>query len=196
MASQLVGRVHRVQWSDFQGQVPPNASLDAHIDTRAGLNYGYSTGAGGAAEIADNVTVTIHVRRQHSWAKKSRINSWPQQARSDLLRHEQGHYDITALMGRDFFIELMALKGRSFPSLSALQTEVNRLGGVYDPQPIHNKYDATSETDHGRNAASQRTWDGYIQAAFTQTRTPLVRAPDGSSYKKRLLDVLRQAGKI
>jgi predicted secreted Zn-dependent protease len=175
--------------------VPAGASLDAHIETNANLNYGYTTGSYGA-RLADNVTVTIQLLRSQSWAKKQRINGWPQPAQADLLRHEQGHYDITALMGRDMFIELMALKTRTFSSLSALETEIRAVGQRYAPQRIHTKYDSSSETDHGRKAAEQRLWDGYLRSAFTQVRTPAVHAPDGTAYKVTLLSVLRRAGKI
>lgn len=195
MASRLLNRVHRVQWSDFTGSPPPNANLDAHIETNANLNYGYQTGPYGA-RLADTVTVTIQLLRQQSWAKKQRINSWPQQARADLLRHEQGHYDITALMGRDMFIELMALKTRTFPNLAALTSAINAIARRYAPQRIHTKYDSAQETDHGRRATGQRAWDGYLRTAFTQARSPAVHAPDGASYKNTLLDVLRRAGKI
>lgn len=195
MASRLLNRVHRVQWSDFTGTPPRNAAEDAHIETKAELNYGYTTGPNGA-RLADNVTVTIKLLRGQSWAKKQRINGWPQQAQADLLRHEQGHYDITALMGRDMFIELMALKTQTFRTLQALQSAVSAIAQRYRPQAVHTKYDSNPETDHGRNAAEQRAWDGYIRTAFTQARSPAVHAPDGASYKITLLDVLRRAGKI
>ncbi len=195
MPSRLLNRVHRVHWSDFHAQPPHNVELDAHIETNANLNYRYSTGAQGA-QLADSVTVTIQLLGQRSWAKKQLIGSWSQQAQNDLLRHEQGHYDITALMGRDMFIDLMALKTQTFPTPGALQAAVNALGQRYAPQSIHTKYDSAQETNHGRNASQQRSWDGYIQSAFTQQRAPVVRAPDGATYKTRLLDVLRNAGKL
>lgn len=194
MPSQLVGRVYQVTWNDFQGSPPAGTSLHAHIETRADLNFGYTT-SGGATRLADTVTVTIRMLKGQSWAKKQIINSWAQSARDALLRHEQGHYNITALMARDMFIDLMALKPQTFSSVGALNTAVQGIGQRYNPQPIHTKYDSTSESDHGRNAPQQRSWDGFIQTAFTQARSPAVIAPDGAVYKTRLLDVLRAAGK-
>ena len=127
MPSRLLNRVHRVQWRDFHAQPPHNAAQDAHIVTNANLNYGYSTGPNGA-QLADSVTVTIQLLGQRSWAKKQLIRGRPQQAQNDLLRHEQGHYDITAMMGRNMFIDLMALKAQTFPTLGALQAAVNAVG--------------------------------------------------------------------
>lgn len=195
MPSRLLNRVHTVQWSDFLAPPPHNAAEDAHIETKANLSYQYSNGSNGA-KLSDTVTVTIQLLGQQSWAKKQRINGWSPQARTDLLKHEQGHYDITALMARDMFIDLMALKSRTFPTVGALQNEVKAVAERYAPQAIHTKYDSVQETDHSRNVTPQLAWNGYIQTAFTQRRTPLVLAPDGAPYKVRLLDVLRNAGKI
>jgi hypothetical protein len=195
MASQLLNRVYNVTWDDFRGPVPPGATRDAHIETKADLSYSYSSGAGGT-RLADSVTVTIQLLRHKSWAKKQRISSWPRQARLDLLKHEQVHYEITALMARDLFIELMALKGRSFASPGALQTEVQRLANLYAPQPVHTKYDSPKETNHGGNSTPQSAWNGYVHAAFSRPRTPAVKAPDGTPYKVRLREILKQAGKL
>lgn len=195
MPSQLSGRVRNVQWSDFVASPPPNSHAHAHISTDFNLAYSYVSGPGGV-RLNDDVTVTIRLHQNRSWAKKQIINSWPAQARQDLLRHEQGHYDITALMGRDLFIDLMALRQQSFSNLSALQTAVQTTSRRYDPQPVHNKYDHSQETDHGRNAQQQTAWNRYIQTASTTARTPAVHAPDGAVYKVRLLDVLRTAGKL
>ena len=195
MPSQLLGRVRSVQWTDFLAPPPPNSQAHAHIETELSLAYGYVSGTSGV-QLNDNVTVTIRLHRNRSWAKKQIINSWPTQARQDLLRHEQGHYDITALMGRDLFIDVMALKLQSFSNLSALQTAVQTLSQRYAAQPVHIKYDHVQGTDHGRNAQQQTAWDGYFRSAFTTPRTPAVRAPDGAVYKVRLVDVLRAAGKL
>ena len=99
-------------------------------------------------------------------------------------------------MGRDFFIDVMQLKTRSFANLATMQNELRLLQQQYNPQSVHNKYDSTPETNHGLNQAQQNSWNGYINKAFTQTRVPAVRAPDGASYKIRLREVLQAAGKL
>lgn len=195
MASQLLNRIYQVSWNDFHMQPPPGATRAAHIETKAALSYSYKKGAGGV-QLTDSVTVTIQVLRHLSWAKKQLIRTWSPQAQSDLLLHEQGHYNVTALMGRDLFLDIMALKGRSFASETALKTEIGRIAAIYAPQPIQTAYDSKRETNHGDKATQQRAWNGYIQTAFNQQRTPLVKAPDGASYKSRLRDVLKAAGKI
>jgi hypothetical protein len=195
MPSRLLNRVYQVQWSDFHMQPPPNANLDAHIETKAELHFAFSTGPNGV-RLADSVTVTIKLLHNLSWAKKQRINSWSKQAREDLLRHEQGHYDITALMGRDMFLDIMPLKSQSFAGVAALNTAIQTIAQRYNPQPIHTKYDSLHETNHGRTPSLQLAWDGYIRTGFTQARSPAVYAANGAAIKVRLLDVLRQASKI
>ena len=93
MPSRLTGLVYAVKWSDFQGQVPAGATHTAHIDTRMNLQFGWRQRQG-QVSLADNVVMTVLIRRQQSWAKTTGRTA-------SLLAHEQRHYDITALMARD-----------------------------------------------------------------------------------------------
>jgi hypothetical protein len=51
------------------------------------------------------------------------------------------------------------------------------------------------ETKNGTVAAAQTKWGQLIQDAFTGVRAAGGIAPDGATYKKPLLEVLRAAGK-
>jgi hypothetical protein len=105
-----------------------------------------------------------------------------------LLKHEQGHYDITALVMRDLDADLTALlqAGPTFPTqrdlaqaIANLQDPavalVNRLqstaiaDGIYDQQ-----------TRHSRDTAAQGKWD----AALTRAR----------ANSAKLVDCLRSQG--
>lgn len=176
MPSRLTGLVYAVKWSDFQGQVPAGATHTAHIDTRMNLQFGWRQRQG-QVSLADNVVMTVLIRRQQSWAKTTGRTA-------SLLAHEQRHYDITALMARDLFIDVMALKGQSFPNRAALQSAIDALSATYDPQPVQERYD--HETTHSQNTTAQARWDCMIQRAFTVPRSPVRHAPDGAVYKIRL----------
>lgn len=199
MASSLTGRVKKLTWADFGTPVPKPAptpggfAIGAHTETAAPVNYGWAS-KGGVVSLADNVTVAIQFVASKSW-----VADWvfkePKQFQDDLLKHEQGHYDITALMARDLFIDIMQLKAKTFASKKALDDAIQALGVTYNPQPVHKKYDAAGETNHSANDAQQKVWDGLIQKAWTTARTPAMSAPDGTPYKLRLLDVLKTAGK-
>ena len=190
MASRLENLRYALTWNDFRGTVPRNATLNALTSVTIVFTRLQVERTSSGVTLRDNVIVTVTLRRMQSWARAGSTRT------AALLHHEQGHYNITALTARDMFIDLMQLKQRSFNNAAALQSELTRIRRLYDPQAIHDSYDAQTETDHGRNAAQQRTWDGYIQRAFTQVRTPPMHAPDGTAYKVRLRDVLRDAGKI
>ena len=190
MASRLVNLRYTLTWNDFQGHVPAGETLNALTDVEMVFSgFGVEHRDGGVT-LRDSLVITVTLRRNRSWARAGAART------AALLNHEQGHYNITALTSRDLFIDLMALKARTFANAGALQTELNRVRGNYDPQAIHDKYDERTEADHGRDVAGQRRWDGYIQRAFTVPRTPPVNAPDGTAYKLRLRDVLQAAGHL
>ena len=190
MPSRLNGLKKTLTWDDFSGTAPAddplNAQTDANFST-TGLKV-KNLSAGGVT-IDDTVTVTVTLNKSNSWVKPG--------AKTDtLLNHEQGHYDIAALMARDFFIDLMQLKSQTFTSSGLLQAELTRIQNLYKPQTISDKYDDTFETDHGRNSTNQSLWDGFFRSAFTTPRVPEQKTPDGIAYKVRLLKVLKDAGKV
>lgn len=188
MPSTLSNLRYTVQWTDFKAPVPSGAEHDAHIETDFSLHYGFKS-SGGKVSLRDDLRITINLKRDRSWAKSGAART------ADLLSHEQGHYDITALTARDLFLDLMQLKSRTFASAAALSAEVRRIAGTYPLQATQDLYDAVGESNHGNDAAGQKRWDGYLKRAFTTPRTPAQHAPDGASYKLRLKDVLETAGR-
>ena len=188
MGSVLRNLFHTMTWGDFRGQVPRGATMAALTASDIVFTRLESESRDDGTALKDNLTITITLHQSQSWAKRSERSA-------ALLNHEQGHYTLTALTGRDLFIDLMRIKDRSF-GRGGLQTELTRIRNLYNPQAIHNAYDSDRETNHGENAGPQRDWDRFIQRAFTEQRTPPMHAPDGAMYKVRLRDVLRTAGKI
>jgi len=199
MPSRLTGLTKSLSWSDFGTPVskpaptPGGTTVAAHTETVAPINYGWAT-SGKLYTLQDNVTVAIQFVASKSWVADWALQQ-SQQAQDDLLRHEQGHYDITALMARDMFIDIMQLKGQTFANKGALDKAVKDIVNQYAFQPVHDKYDEPGETKHGMNAAQQKAWDALLIKARTMPRNPPESAPDGTPYKVRLLDALSQAGK-
>jgi hypothetical protein len=149
-----------------------------------------------AYQLADNITITIELR-PGSWVA-SWVSSRSAQEKKDLLNHEQGHYNITALMARDLFVDLMLLKSKQFSDAQKAKTAIETITKRYSTseiQKIHTKYDSDAETKHGFLKAGQTRWDGYLNKAFTTPRTPASSAPDGTAHKITLLEVLKAAGK-
>jgi hypothetical protein len=199
MGSTLTGRDKTLTWADFgtpqpkPKPAPGSTAVAAHTEVVYPIVYGWAS-SGKSFSLADNVTVSIRLDPGKSW-----VADWvfkeAKQFQDDLLKHEQGHYDIGALLARDMFIEIMALKGQTFGSKALLDAAVNAVVNKHRSQKVHDKYDEKAESNHGLNAIQQKAWDGYFQKAKTAPRTPAVTAPDGAIYKIPLLEVLKGAGK-
>lgn len=198
MPSKLVGLFKTLTWADFTG--PPDTK-SAHLAfTSASFSLppvmGVKDASSGQLVVNDNITITITFNASKSWKKMAEINAKKLRTPDDILKHEQGHYDIVALTARDLFIDLMQLKAKTYADQTALNADVapilKKYGGL--EQKIINKYDAKSESDHGESGPGQTRWNGFIKSAFTTARTPAQSAPDGTSYKVPLLEVLKTNG--
>jgi hypothetical protein len=170
----LEGHDESLGWRDFQGAVPgalPPGEA-AYTEARFDLNYGYdydtNTATKGYRVTEVNVKVTLE--RANMWAVKSAQTA-------ALLQHEQGHYDIVALLARDLYNELTgwntAKKPKRFRKTTDLTGAADRLRrgtrelsahlggsprkvGVYDKQ-----------TNHGLDAKAQEKWDKALADART-----------------------------
>ena len=155
--------------------------------------------------LADTVTVTINMNKKLSW---KRIEPLSSKGEALLLDHEQGHYDLTALMARDCFIDLMQLKAKTFPNQQAVQKEANDIVSAYQKKlkAMQKLYD--DKTRHGawvtpsfgargmgeRKETDQNQWEFWIQTAKTEERQSPMTAPDGTPYKVTILKVLEDKG--
>lgn len=200
MASRLLNLRKTLTWRDFgrprPGQAPRSGQRAAAAQTRTTYTYtvnGERVPGTSQVRLKDDVLVKIQLDGANTW-----VMQWALQQdrafKENLLHHEQGHYDLVALFVRDLFIDLMQLKENTYGGGPALMADVQAVMNRYARpiREVHARYDRVS--DHGLQAGGQRTWDGYIQQAFTKERTPRVTAPDGKAYKVPLLEVLRQNG--
>jgi predicted secreted Zn-dependent protease len=82
---------------------------------------------------------------------------------ADLLKHEQGHFDITVLTVRAFAKELEQLKAGS---PAALGQQVNAALSKHQQRAnmLEEKYD--KETDHSRDQDAQKKWNQAIDSAM------------------------------
>jgi hypothetical protein len=156
-----------------------------------------------AFTLADTIVITVKFDSPRSWKQIDPLSLKGEQL---LLDHEQGHFDLTALIARDCFIDLMQLKAKTFPSRQAGEAEANKVVADYQSKlrRIQRTYD--KDTTHGawvtstvgmigeRKESFQNKWEGFIQRARTEERQPQVIAPDGKPYKVPLLKVLDDGG--
>jgi hypothetical protein len=210
--SKLVGRRRTLSWDDYTGTPDANSPHEAQTKTTVDVKIDGAKpsassfeGANGAFKLKDKVVITVDLDRKKCW-KKAAVENASTTEQTLLLDHEQGHYDINALSARDLFIEIMALKPKTF---ATAQDGFKELAGLINGSgtllsSIDALYDSTGETGHKaiehyaigppRKPAAQAKWEGYINTAFTQERSPAVTAPDGATYKVSLAAVLRAAG--
>jgi len=205
MPSKLENLLRKVQWSDFaRRRMPAPAPGQTMVAARTDVAYrpfAWSLAPVPGSKptivrLSDNITITIDLNRSSSWVAEW-VFQQPQQFQDDLLVHEQGHYNVTALMARDLFIDLMLLKQNDYTNQNTAVSEINAVLGRYGTpviQAVNKKYDSDPETKHGANTPAQQRWNGYFTSAFTQPRTPATAAPDGTPHRMPLLQVLKNAG--
>lgn len=204
MPSKLVGLFKTLKWSDYgtpRKDPPPTpgqiktAAFTKAVPGFTGVAFNPVPGTKPPQfELADMVTVTVKLD------PSSFVNDWvfnvmDKAFQDSLLNHEQHHYDIGALLARDFFIDIMQLKAKTFASTTAANSDFNAIkAATIDKQrKIEDLYDV--DTKSGRVPAQQAVWDGFIKSAFTTPRPGGGAAPDGTAYKKTLIQVLKDGGK-
>ena len=193
MASRLNNLFRVLSWSDFKRVAsaapgPGQSATAAHTSAGFSIAGGYRFDAVAGSKpvtyrLTDNVTMNIGLRTGESWAATWVFNR-PQSEQDALLNHERGHYKIVALLARDFFWEIMALKPNVYPNSTDGVNEINQIQQGYSGaiiQSVHDAYDDPQQVDHDpiANANAQAIWDGLFASAI--------------SNKASLLDTLRAA---
>ena len=207
MASRLEGLQRTLAWSDFPTvrRTPPTPGGHFH-GALTYTSYRLSTCSfrpeHGTRQFAlvDNVVVTIEFTRTRSWVADW-VATRPPPFSADLLNHEQGHYAITALCARDFFVDLMSLKPTRFDTPQAglhAMADIKRrtLDRIPSIQAMYDREVHPEQNGGVSRGPIQLAWDGYIRSAFTIPRSPPSNAPDGVTHKIRLVDVLTRAGRL
>lgn len=137
----------KLTWEDFRGKPIPSASFVASTNTGISFQYSYSI-KNGTVEVAHEVHSFFNP--EGSWYIAKRVNP-------HILRHEQGHFDISELHARKL---RKMLHGRQYSKNVKREIE-----GIYrkierQRRTMQNKFDA--ETDHSRNEAQEKSWQHYI----------------------------------
>ncbi|NTS43886.1 DUF922 domain-containing protein [Flavisolibacter sp. BT320] len=151
----LDGFDHLITWSEFSHQKtkPGGSDADGYTKAASKMSYAYGRGEGNAI-VVKTADVTITMDTKQSWVVESKKTG-------ELLQHEQGHYDITALGVREMYQSLLTAKARSTKALDdkikklqeAVQRKINATNSRYDEQ-----------TDHSQKKAEQEKWNKAISA--------------------------------
>jgi len=204
MASSLSGLFRTLTWNDFtRRQANPPATGQA--TTAAFTSSPFSNSAFSVQPIRGSSPAWFQLQDSFSikvdFGRDSFVMSWvfsrPQQFQTDLLNHEQGHYNITALVCRDCFVDVMLLKNQFFATAKAGVDAVElikqqSLSKIATVQKLCDK-EVHPEQDAGKSRGPmQSTWDRILQSTFSEARSSGTAAPNGTPHKRRLIDLLNQ----
>ncbi len=164
------GFKHKITWDEFEevSQVPHGSPKHSAAYTFADFSYRYPRTkwiSGNKCKI-EELSVTIMMDKRKSWVLKGKKNS-------DLLQHEQIHYDITAIGARDLFRLLKeltdncnSLNNKANEIEKKIQKKINKYNKRYDNQ-----------TNHGLNTAKQKHWISRIRTIKVNKKGEIDQLP-------------------
>ena len=165
----VTGSNRRLSWADYSKvneSLKPPYSANTHAELTPDCRYSYSPD--GSWKIV-HTSVAVTIDKARSWIVKGHESK-------DLLIHEQGHYDIMAIGGRDLERRLVPLKGSIEPGATrqatedavkaavqaALDEQTAKISAEIDK--IQDMYDEDMEcgTNHGLQTHWQTLWKHAI----------------------------------
>jgi hypothetical protein len=167
----LIGWPKTITWSDFGKPVAsvPTSYTGSHTDCHIEIDISYSWGGVVAASSAGDyklkdIKVVVQIDKLNTWVLQG-VNAGANQAQ--ILKHEQGHYNIAGITARD--VET-ALKNLRDTDQNAIATNASSTadGVISSGQTEEDTYDGDPTdggTDHGNDANQQAKWNGLIAKA-------------------------------
>lgn len=165
----LEGHDLTLGWADFKGAVP--ASLPpgeaAYTEARFDLAYDYEWDDERATQgyKVNHVHVKVVLARDRMWSVAAGQTA-------SLLKHEQGHYDLVALLARDLYTELTGWNAGKSPKRFRKQVDLKRAvdSRARDTRKLIAHLDGSSrtvgvydkQTNHGLDATAQAKWDKVL----------------------------------
>jgi hypothetical protein len=137
-----------LRWEDFQGPVRRGAPDNIAAETNCGI--GIETGQVRQHEKA-HVAVSNRFDKSASWVR-------PGHAQPDVLRHEQGHWDICELYTR----KMQARFDAAEITGANLKTEAQRIYDEVTHEYLARQQLYEEETQHGTLPAQQARWDASL----------------------------------
>ena len=133
-----------LSWNDFKGK--PNISSSHLAISSTGISYSLHS-----TENDYDYTVAAFFNRSLSWRKPT--------ADLKILKHEQGHFDITEIFARKVDSALHQLH----PDRATIKTTIDQLVKKYvdEKNEYQRKYDL--ETSFGTNVTTQLEWEVFIR---------------------------------
>ena len=164
----LVGWPRKIGWREFPNvkSRPPGVQEDAQISSEGAPDTNIRPQQKNGRFLIPKITVRFTVVHDDTWVVQDKKTD-------ALLAHEQRHFDITGLIGREMGTAMLAIRAAD---MAELQQEVTRILEHYREQAkkLTEQYD--DETEHGLKADKQRQWEKKIQDCM-DNGTRLAPAP-------------------
>ncbi len=145
-----------ISWSQFKklSARPTGQNEDAQIHPEISFSNFKLAKKGNAIAITD-ADIDIKLVPVDCWVVTDQMSA-------DLLKHEQGHYDILALNAREMHKKFLKITAGS---TQKLQEKVNDLQSKASQrvQMVDERYDGA--TNHSRKKDIQQIWDKKIDTA-------------------------------
>jgi hypothetical protein len=168
----MAGFAYRLTWKDFPGRVPASADAGtaAFVSThfRATAPWTYTGNTGSRVYTLTSVTCSVTLNRSSMWARPG-----ASVRTAAMLAHEQGHFEISALLTRQVDQQLTALLDQTFSTQDDIEqairdardAEFQLIADLQSSATGDGTYDVS--TNHGLNTTQQGAWN----RAFTACRT-------------------------
>jgi hypothetical protein len=132
----------KLTWEDFKGPVDPDSKNAALTSSSINIEFGYD-------DEGLEYSIKCSFNKQKSWV---RIRN------TEVLAHEQGHFDLAELHARKLFKAMKAYKFNANTVSKDVNTIYDSLMNAH--HEAQNMYD--SETDYSRNKVKQEEWQKKI----------------------------------
>jgi hypothetical protein len=140
-------------WDDFKGTPDPLSRSLAHTYWR--VHYWIEDTVMRGDTVSCNFRIHVLFDTSRSWVK-------PGKETSDLLKHEQGHYDVAKLCGRELKFRFASLPLYKYDYEQRVKRKFDEVFQKY--VDIQQLYD--DESNHGLNVEGQHKWDAIFEKEF------------------------------
>jgi hypothetical protein len=151
----IEGWPRAIAWDEFKEikTRPAGVDEDAQIHSETAPSKNVTVVRKGGQFRLGPLKAEVHVVPGDTWVVAGKQSD-------ELLSHEQGHYDITGLTGRDLLRDLAAIRA---PTVKALQRRVQKT--IQRTRKLANalttSYD--DETKHGTDKVAQKKWKDHLR---------------------------------
>jgi hypothetical protein len=138
-----------VRWKDFKGVPDTSSTFDASIFWSVSYEYDTLTTETGALKVDLKVWCTVD---EESWVKRGKKSY-------DLLKHEQGHFNIGRLCANEFKETVANFRFKKHNYELCVDSIFYETFRKY--RELDDQYDL--ETDHSVNVEQQLQWDRMLR---------------------------------